>query len=376
MITTTSFSPLTSNTTSTSSVTLSGSPRESAAITSANGGAVAADKPSAVFIRSERYQALENAQPAAPASSVGAAKTVSNPDAVGPLPGAEERSQQTAANILGFMTLQLQRDVQDGASAEQLSSRVLAGLDGFKQGFTEAAQQLSDMGLMTEELKAELQLTYDRVIAGAAELHQQFVGTDLELDAGDVGPWASLAAGAAATTQQNSPALQASLDDFSNYVVEQLLGQRQGVDSLLAYLESLQVETEPVMVSQLLEKVAELAESYTSGGVQAAYEEAVELGYTDQEIGLYVQQSGQPSVQRAQQAYGSVQFQESTREVAGRWQPLINFAQELRDVQDTASRLPQPEDVLVRMTEVFNTSGDSGFPRVTAALLSTQRDTA
>lgn len=366
MITTTSFLPSTSN------VIQSGSQRATAAVTSApaTDTATVPATPSAVFIRSERYQAMENTQAAdtaRPVAPTGAAAPATA-TAVSLIPGAEARAQQTSGNILGFIGLQLQRDVADGADTDALSSRILAGLEGFKQGFTEAAEQLSAMGLMTEELKAELQLTYDQVMAGAEELHQQFVATSLELDPADAGPLASMAASAPAASPQHDLNLNASAEDFTQYVTEQLLGQRQGVDALLAYLESLSVETEPVAVNQLLVKVTELAESYTSGGVQEAYKEAVALGYSEQDIGLFVQQLGQPSVQRAQQAYGSVQPQAGEGDLAGRLQPLVNYAQQVRDVQDTASRLQLPEDVLVRMTEVVNTGSDSGFQRLTVAL--------
>ena len=53
-----------------------------------------------------------------------------------------------------------------------------------------------------------------------------------------------------------------------------------------------------------------------------------------------------------------------------RLQPLVSFVRELRDVQDTATRLQQPEDLLLRMSEVFSVGAASGFQQVMGALLS------
>ena len=45
---------------------------------------------------------------------------------------------KVASNILGFIERRLQADVADGATQEQLQSRLEAGLSGFKKGFAEA----------------------------------------------------------------------------------------------------------------------------------------------------------------------------------------------------------------------------------------------
>lgn len=321
---------------------------------------------------------LATAASSTPGASTGAVEAVSQSATVSPLPGAEERAQQTSGNILGFIGLQLQRDLQDGASGEALSSRVVAGLEGFKQGFTDAARQLSEMGLMSEELKAELQLTYNKVVAGMQELHQQFAGTGLELAAEDTDPLASVAISAPTAGYAGGPIQperemsSTSRDDFRRYATEQLLGQREGVDALLAYLETMEVASDPAAVNHLMEKVAKLAASYQSTGVQQAFDEAASLGYGDQDIGRFVQQLLQPSVQRAQQAYGDVQSDATISALADRLQPLVHYAQELRDTQLAASRLQQPDDLLMRMTEVVSASSDTGFQRITAALLQAQ----
>lgn len=374
MITTTHLPPLTAPLTTppTTGTLHAGSPQRAPAAASTLPAAAGAPAPSAVFIPSARLQAMGNAQTAAATVPVATTAPAAPVSETGLIAGAEHRAQQTADNILGFIGLQLQRDLADGASTEDLSSRILAGLDGFKKGFTEAAEQLSAMGLLSEELKAELQMTYDQVMAGAAEMHWQYAGTELELDPAETGPLASLSTSAPVANQQAfNPSQPTSLDDFSTYLADQLRNQQQGIEALLAYLETMQLEAEPELANRLAEKFTQLAKSFSESGAGEALKEAQALGYSEEEIGLFVQQLAQPSVQRAQQAYGSVQPQAAESDLTGRLQPLVNFARELRDVQDTASRLPQPQDTLMRMTEVVG-GVDVGFQRLTSALLNTR----
>lgn len=342
------------------------------------------DSQSAVFIRSERYQQLQQSQETSSTemsnpATILAVDAASKPAAVSPLSGADARAEQTSGTILHFINAQLQRDLVDGASDEELSSRVLAGLDGFKQGFADAAKQLHGMGLLTPDLQAELQQTYDKVVAGAQALHVQLTGNELAMAAEN--PFAAFGTGGSAavapTTGFGSAHNTDKLSDiysqsFSSQVTQQLLGQRQGVDALLAYLESMAIEAEasPEAASLLMGKMSELADSYVAGGVQEAFEEAKALRYSDTDISEFVHNLSQPAVQRAQQAYGGVQPTELGNDMPSRLQPLVSFVQELRDVQDTATRLQQPEDLLLRMSEVFSVGAASGFQQVMGALLS------
>lgn len=78
-----------------------------------------------------------------------------------------------ASTILRFIDLQLQRDKVDGATQEELQSRLQAGLGGFMQGYNEAYEQLSASGMLSADVKASVEDTYTRVLDGVAAMAEE-----------------------------------------------------------------------------------------------------------------------------------------------------------------------------------------------------------
>jgi len=76
---------------------------------------------------------------------------------------------------LGFIERRLQLDVADGATQEQLQSRLDAGLEGFKKGFAEAAEQLKLLSRFSPEVEADIGDTYQQVIEGTDALRARFI---------------------------------------------------------------------------------------------------------------------------------------------------------------------------------------------------------
>ena len=91
----------------------------------------------------------------------------------------EEKPSVTkaATNILTHIEAQLKRDIADGATQEELASRLSAGLEGFLKGFGEAFDQLSGSGLLSPKVNAAIQQTYQNVLDGIDEL-----AAELELE--------------------------------------------------------------------------------------------------------------------------------------------------------------------------------------------------
>lgn len=77
-------------------------------------------------------------------------------------------------NILNFIGLRLQQDVADGASAEEVASRLQAAYDGFLEGYGEAYDVLSSAGLLSPEIEDAITQTYDAVLAGIDALAEQY----------------------------------------------------------------------------------------------------------------------------------------------------------------------------------------------------------
>lgn len=340
--------------------------------------------PSAVFIRSERYQALEQ-RGVVESSAVTASEKATGVD---PVSDSATRAQRTSGTILGFIEAQLQADLENGATPEALESRLQAGLEGFKQGFAEAAQQLEEMGLMTPELSAELQQTYDNLLAGADELQSQFVegrGVEGHAVAGASDKSAeqdfrfSLATTEGAQVNVQATSLKSSI--YQNSLSQSILGQLQGVETLLDYSETSEryalsvdgtlSESDLTSVGRLLDQFAGLSDKFASEGGAEAFEYAQSLGYSGQEIGQFVQNMNHSSVQRVQQAYGQVQSQagNDVSNLTDSLKSLSSFAQGLQETSELAADFQRPDELLVQLSQIFDREGESGLQQLTASLL-------
>lgn len=81
------------------------------------------------------------------------------------LEGAEGRTQ-AANTILSFLATRLKADAAEGASTEDMQSRLQAGLDGFVQGYQEAYTQLAEMGFLQAEVEQAIEKTFSDVLDG------------------------------------------------------------------------------------------------------------------------------------------------------------------------------------------------------------------
>ncbi|MBB6521581.1 DUF5610 domain-containing protein [Pseudoteredinibacter isoporae] len=83
-------------------------------------------------------------------------------------------AQAVADSILGFIANRLEQDKQNGASPEQLQSRLEAGLKGFERGFGEASSMLEDLDLLSNKVEADIGETYQRVHDGISQLAEDY----------------------------------------------------------------------------------------------------------------------------------------------------------------------------------------------------------
>lgn len=351
--------------------------------------------PSTLVMLSERYQSVRSSFSLVQNGNTGIADNtgVEASDAVlEPSAGALKAS----GNILSFIEAQLKRDLADGADAEALASRLEAGLEGFKKGFGEAAEQLEEMGLLSDEMEAEIGQTYDLVLAGVEKLRERFVegissGADTD-GAQAAAPVANVDMPAPASIEQSFGRYEsAQRNEFSfslttadgdrvtisasslrASITQQYAAQVQGLETLLQYQRSSTAEDrfaftvegeldadELEAINELLGQVNDLAATFFSGDVEAAFEEALELGYDSSEITAFSLNMTQTSVQRVTEVYERVGQGNQGGGLAGRLAPLGNFVRELMDAQQTASRFEQPLELLSALLEGVDASAGS-----------------
>ena len=308
----------------------------------------------------------------------------------------EERATRASNTILSFIEAQLLRDLDDGATTEELASRLQAGLEGFERGFTEAMQMLEGMEGMSEAIYKELHQTRELVLAGTEALSQRFVegenpeqttdGTTVapaeESPAADTPVTENLsvssvyAAHSAAqrhsfsfslTTaegdrvQINASSLRASIiESFVSAQGElEAMGQQGQRDRFDLKIKGELDAEELRAINELLGKVADLADQFFAGDIEQAYTAAMELGYDNSEISQFALRLKHTSVQRMTQAYdydGDV-----AAGLAEKLHPLSDYVAQLLDAYETASRFQQPLQLLQDLAPSFSYYESSHF---------------
>jgi len=280
----------------------------------------------------------------------------------------DERAELAAGNILTFVERQLRADVQDGATQEQLESRLNAALEGFEKGFGEANDILGNNGLLSDSLSAEIGLTRDKVLAGLNELKKSYID-DAETAVAE-SEETTKAVEAAIDTDNIKRGLGSQLANFSAAQVgeardfsfqlttqdgdvvtinasalyaaqyEQASGTRGGANvstlSFESYEESqfsLSIEgeldeDELAAINDLLSSVNDLADEFYNGDMSVAFEKAMSLGFDSEEISGFALSLTQVKSVRAIQAYQPEQ-EILKPNVMAELKPIGKFAQEL-----------------------------------------------
>lgn len=95
---------------------------------------------------------------------------VADSAAVAPVKAADNPYANT---ILNHISGRLQADVANGASTEDLQARLEAGLQGFLQGYHEAADMLKHLGTLDDSLQGAIADTYHQVLNGISQLAEE-----------------------------------------------------------------------------------------------------------------------------------------------------------------------------------------------------------
>ncbi len=287
-------------------------------------------------------------------------------------------AEKVAGNILGFIERRLQLDSAEGATAEQLASRLEAGLSGFKKGFAEAQQKLEALSLLSPEVKSDIGKTYELVTQGIDSLRQRFVeGITTQAPAAEPKPGNSdgLVLPGLAASQWNS----AQWSSASERRFEFELGTREGdkvkislvnnqsqqvsysnagsQQSLAAYSgQSTQFSLaingdlnadELAAINDLIGKVSSLAGQFYAGNLGAAWEQALALGFDEEQIDGYRLQLSQVEVQ-------AVSLRESLPPADVPVQQARDLLGQLQQQWQIASIFPEPLTLIQSIVEAVD----------------------
>ncbi len=326
-------------------------------------------------------------------------------------------AEKVAGNILGFIERRLQMDVADGASQEELQARLEAGLSGFKKGFAEASEKLEALSLLSPEIKADIGKTYDLVLEGVDELRKKFIEsadsakTDTAKSPSESASLDQLKSGAKA-----KPATALDVPDFlpaakSSYVgygayeygrarefsfelttkdgdkvtikassseglaveagrsergtksVSALNASYSSSESFSLSVEGDLSEEELGAINDLLGRVSDLAGQFFDGNLDTAFEQAMNLGYDQDQIGSFALNLAQAEIQQVTQAYqrvGPAATGEDSKSnlLTDRLLPLGNFIRDLLDSLDRASIFDEPKLLVGEIAENVTGEGE------------------
>jgi hypothetical protein len=299
-------------------------------------------------------------------------------------------AEKVAGNILGFIERRLQLDVAEGATQEELQARLEAGLAGFKKGFAEASEKLEALSLLSPEIKADIGKTYDLVLEGVDELRSKFIqSTEAEAQAKSTQPAEVI------KTADNKPALTkldvpgflpatSSYLGYGNYEygrarefsfelttkegdkvtikaasseglaveagragrgnnsVSALNASYSSSQSFSLAIEGELSEEELVAINDLLGRVNDLASQFFDGNLDAAFDQAVNMGYDAEQIGSFSLNLAQAEIQQVTQAYQTFKPNRAPgdsgpRLLADQLLPLGNFIKDLLASLDRAA---------------------------------------
>lgn len=223
-------------------------------------------------------------------------------------------AEKVANNILGFIERRLRMDQAEGASQEELQARLEAGLSGFKKGFAEAEEKLKALDMLSPEVSADIVKTYKLVTEGIDKLREQLLGSGLpaeETQAQQPVSWADASSRLTAFSQLDAAVAR----DFSfelttregdrvriNASASQSLGMAYNAaangnveaegsysnsQSFLLEIQGELNEEELSAINDLLGKVNNLAADFYAGDMDKAWDQALALGFDQEQISEY-----------------------------------------------------------------------------------------
>ncbi|MFT5506622.1 MAG: hypothetical protein ACI8XC_004350 [Gammaproteobacteria bacterium] len=263
---------------------------------------------------------------------------------------------QASGTILNFINQQLQMDKANGASKEDLMSRLDAGLNGFIKGFNAAKTQIEDMGLLIPDTAAKINDTYDRVSNGIEQLRNNITndGTNLARFTLD-----------SEHSQQDSFSLQLITQDGDTVSIE--ISRLTQLDmSASIDLEKLTIaynqssfssnsfsfvvsgeldEGELASINQLLQSVDSIASDFYQGRVDEAFQQTLDLEFDSTEFARLDLNLQQTTASTAVAAYKSTASSNSHSSDHGPSQ-LSQLLGHLKKTFDAARNFQEPLKLL------------------------------
>ncbi len=347
--------------------------------------------------------------PSTPTDSVtlskdGIEKSQSTNEVSATLAQLKETNNPYANTILSAIEGQLRLDVSDGSSPEELQSRLESGLKGFLQGFDEGFEQVSAMPGMTDEIKAQLLDTKSQVLAGLSALADELgldktaltdAQSELEAQSTLSSRGSNQQEGAPATSAtQNLNTLSAFSSQENGFKFSLTTSDGDKIEILASSLKAMQLEKnansqslsasqssqfsfsvdgdldegELKAINDLLNQVNKVSESFFSGNVEQAFEQAVSMGFDSNEITGYALKMTQTSYAQVQGTYALPVNSDAAASPtpSKNLAHLGNFLKELDKASALVEGLRQPFSLIGELADKIAQERQLGEPKIAA----------
>ncbi|MFT7410998.1 MAG: hypothetical protein ACI9EX_001602 [Oleispira sp.] len=279
--------------------------------------------------------------------------------------GDKKDAQAVATTMLDFVQRGLDQLRSRGADDSRIEQRLEAAKEGIAKGYDQAEQQLKDMGLLNDELKAEIDQGRNLINLGLDQITRgQYEENNQSRDANAGMPALSSSLYSSQASQQNSMSLELMTKDgdrislsfkqsaqSSSYSEQQgnqfmtVAGFEQGTEWQMDVIGDLD-EGEQAALSSLLQGVEKLSSTFFSGDLGGALEQAMKLGFDGNELASMSLNLRQEAFSSVSRAYNSVQPKLPTPELENLSSSLLGYNDDYLSALDQAKSFSAPETLL------------------------------
>lgn len=287
--------------------------------------------------------------------------------------GLKLGEKKSAEDVANTMLSHVQRGLDQlrarGADESRIQQRLEAAKEGIAKGYEQAEQQLKDMGLLNDDLKADIDKGRDLIEAGLYEMEfgKQPTSGDNKVDA-FMPSSSSESRYSSQVGQKNSMTLElmtkdgdkislsfmqsaqsASYSSGSNSGnnTQQLnvSGFEQNTSWQMDVVGSLD-EGEQDALSNLLKDVEKLSSTFFDGDLGGALEQAMSLGFDGNELASMSLNLRQESFSSVSRAYNSVQPKLPTADLENLSSSLLSYNDDYLSALEQAKSFANPEKLI------------------------------
>lgn len=277
--------------------------------------------------------------------------------------GENKSAEDVAATMLDHVQRGLDQLRSQGAGEERIQQRLDAAKAGIAKGYEQAEQQLKDMGLLNDDLQAEIDKGRELISQGLDGL-QDSSSSAADGNEASKSYVSGASRYASMAMQSNSMSMELVTKDGDKVTLSfsqqaksysynsqdesgslAINGFEQGLAWQMDVVGNLD-EGEQEALSNLLQDVEKLSSSFFSGDLGSALDQAMSLGFDGNELASMSLNLRQESFSSVSRAYNSVQPKLPTPELERLSAPLLAYNDDYLNALEQAKAFAEPEKLI------------------------------